>query len=165
MTTAAFQILRELGWRGPGGFDVGGYVHAPRYANRVPFVKWLVRDSWHELGSSHGYHSPMSKKQKPGKPNHHLRAWRIFNKMTLEELGEAVGTTKGVISELELSKKGLSHKWLVRLAPALKTRPGWILEYDPETLDHEALEAFMRLSPEKRAQAIKIIAVLDKKAG
>lgn len=165
MTSATPQLSRELCGRSPGGFDVGGNVHALRYANRVPFVKGLVRGSWHEVGTRCGYHFPMSKKPKEPKPHHHLRAWRIFNNMTLEELGEAVGTTKGVISELELSKKGLSYKWLVRLAPALKTRPGWILEYDPETLDHEALEAFMQLTPEKRAQALQIIHVLDKKAG
>lgn len=164
MTPATPQITRELCGRGLAGFDIGGYVHAPRYAICVPRVKGIVRVSGHDLVRAPGYPFRMSKKAKVPKPRHYLREWRVFRQMTLEALGEAVGTTKGVISELELSKKGLSHKWLARLAPALKTRPGWLLEYDPETLDHEAMEAFMRLTPEARAQAIRIIEVMSKKA-
>lgn len=84
--------------------------------------------------------------------------------MTLEELADAVGTTKGVISELELSKKGLSHKWLLRLAPALKTTPGTILDHHPDEVDLQAMQAFMGLNREDRVKVLQIIGVLTKKA-
>lgn len=107
----------------------------------------------------------MGKKAKTEKPRHYLREWRLFREMTLEALGEAVGTTKGVISELELSKKGLSHKWLARLAPPLRTMPGAILDYDPAEVDMEALDAFLRLGGSDKSQVLKIIGVLQKKTG
>jgi transcriptional regulator with XRE-family HTH domain len=99
------------------------------------------------------------------KPRHYLREWRQYREMTLEQLAEAVGTTKGVISELELSKKGLSLKWLYRLAPALQTSPGMIVDYHPEMVDHEAMAAFLSLGGEEKNQVLKIIGALKRKAG
>lgn len=61
---------------------------------------------------------------KNGGPNY-LRQWREYRRMTQEELTGAMDppTTGSVISLLEDGERGLSLKWLRRLAPALRTRP------------------------------------------
>src|SRR5687768_13320117 len=64
----------------------------------------------------------------------HLKAWREFRRMTQEELAEKVGTTGSVISMLESGNRGLSDKWLRKLAPALNTSPGHLLDHDPNDL-------------------------------
>src|SRR5690349_9788155 len=43
-------------------------------------------------------------------PNN-LRAWRKHNRMTQQELADAVGTAKSVISDLERGVVQLSDKW------------------------------------------------------
>src|SRR5690242_9035566 len=53
-------------------------------------------------------------------PNH-LKAWREFRKLSQEDLAEKVGTTASQISMLETGDRGLSAKWLRKLAPALGT--------------------------------------------
>lgn len=87
----------------------------------------------------------------------HLKAWRKFRHFTQEELAEKVGTTKAVISNLEVGERGLSDKWLRRLAPVLGTTPGFLLDHDPEDLDTAFLEAAMAVPPERRQQALEIL--------
>lgn len=157
------HLAGEIRNRFSGSLEVSGNLHAPLYANRVPVVNGLVRVSGHAWLKGNLYPRRVSKKSP--KPRHFLREWRQFHKMTLEDLAEAVGTTKGVISELELSKKGLSHKWLLRLAPALKTMPGMILDYHPADVDHEALDAFLRAGTGDKGEVLRVISVLHKKAG
>lgn len=96
---------------------------------------------------------------KNGGPNH-LRAWREYMRMTQEELAAACvpPTTGSVISLLEEGDRGLSLKWLRRLAPALKTRPGYLADYDPNTADTLSLEMIARLDPKQKEQVKEIIA-------
>ena len=82
--------------------------------------------------------------------------------MTQEQLAEAVGTTKAVISNIENGERGLSHKWLLRLAPALGTTPGFLLDHDPNELDTAFLEAAMQVAPEDRGQALQILRTFKK---
>lgn len=77
--------------------------------------------------------------------------------MTQEQLGDAVGTAGNVIGLLESGERGLSHKWLLRLAPALGTTPGFLLDHDPSDLDAQFLEAAMEVPKERRSQAIEIL--------
>lgn len=79
-------------------------------------------------------------KRKPKAPANNLRAWREFRELTQDELAELIGTNGSVISLLESGTRGLSLKWLIRLAPALKTKPGMILDHDPHNLDTSILE-------------------------
>lgn len=90
-------------------------------------------------------------------PLHYLLQWREYRSMTQEALAEAVGTTKGVISLLESGNRGLSDKWARRLAPALRTRPGWLLDHDPHTLPSDILEVWSAIPVERQAQAIKVL--------
>ena len=78
---------------------------------------------------------------KNGGPNH-LKAWREFRELTQEQLAEAVGTNANMIHYLETGERGLSAKWLRRLAPALKTTPGLLLDHDPNDLDSDMIEAW-----------------------
>ncbi|WP_168196018.1 helix-turn-helix domain-containing protein [Novosphingobium sp. EMRT-2] len=95
---------------------------------------------------------------KNGGPNH-LRAWREFMKLTQEQLANLCEppTTGAVISLLEEGERGLSLKWLRRLAPALKTRPGFIAEYDPKEVDTRTLEMISDLAPAQLAKVEKFV--------
>lgn len=77
--------------------------------------------------------------------------------MTLEEVGDAIGTTKAVIQQLESGRMALSHKWLLKLAPVFGTSPGFLLDHDPNNLDTAYLEAALSVPPERREQAIQIL--------
>lgn len=90
----------------------------------------------------------------------HLKAWRKHRRMTQEELADAVGTTKAVISNIETGSRGLSDKWLRKLAPALGTTPGFLLDYSPDDLDGSYLEAVLAVPPGRRKAAIQILDAL-----
>jgi transcriptional regulator with XRE-family HTH domain len=92
-------------------------------------------------------------------PNH-LRAWRKHNRMTQQELADAVGTAKSVISDLERGVVQLSDKWLRRLAPVLKTQPGHLLDYDPAELDNDIIDIWSRIDATDRPQAVRILRAL-----
>lgn len=100
-------------------------------------------------------------------PNH-LKAWRKFRRLTQQQLADAVEppTTKQVIQAVESGQRGLSDKWLRRLAPALGTTPGFLLDYAPEDIDSSYLEAALGVPREQRAQALEILRTFKKsKAG
>ena len=77
--------------------------------------------------------------------------------MTQDQLAEAVGTSKSVISDLENERLQLSPKWLRRLAPVLQTQPGHILEHDPETIDTDILDIWSRIDISDRSQAVRVL--------
>jgi len=87
----------------------------------------------------------------------HLRAWRELRGMTQAQLAESVGTTGAVISLLESGARGLSDKWLRRLAPVLGTKPGHLLETDPADVDTDVMEIWADIPEEDRAQAREIL--------
>lgn len=88
-------------------------------------------------------------------PNH-LQAWRVFRDMTQAELAEEVGTNQNMIGYLESGERGLSAKWLRRLAPALKTTPGFLLDHDPHELPRDLLEIWGRADATQRRQITDI---------
>jgi transcriptional regulator with XRE-family HTH domain len=99
------------------------------------------------------------KSDKNGGPNH-LKAWREFREMSQEELAKAVGTNQNMIGYLESGERGLSAKWLRRLAPALKTQPGFILEHDPKTLPTDIIEIWVNASDTERRQLVNLAKAL-----
>lgn len=94
-----------------------------------------------------------------------LRAWREFRDLTQDQLAERVGTTPAVISHLETEKRGLSAKWLYRLAPALGTTPGLLLDRDPTDPNSELLEIWASIPEERREQALQVLAIFGRKVG
>lgn len=68
-----------------------------------------------------------------------------------------VGTAGNVIGLLESGERGLSFKWLQRLAPVLKTTPGFLLDHDPNDIDAAFVEAAMGVPKDRREQAMTIL--------
>ena len=109
----------------------------------------------------------MAKKaKKPKHPRNFLREWREFRELTQEQLASALKppTKASVISLLENSDRGLSQKWLERLAPALGVRKGFIAEYPPESLDMRALEIFGQMPEDDQRQALSILETFQGRA-
>jgi transcriptional regulator with XRE-family HTH domain len=86
-----------------------------------------------------------------------LRAWREHRRMTQAKLAEAVGTTGAVISLLESGDRGLSSKWLLKLAPVLGTKPGHLLEVDPSEVSSDVLEIWAEIPEDRREQALDVL--------
>jgi transcriptional regulator with XRE-family HTH domain len=98
--------------------------------------------------------------RKAAKPSvNHLRAWREYRGLTQAQLAEMVDTTDNVISMLESGDRQLSSKWLNRLAPALRTRAGFLLEFAPEDADLSILEAIVEVPKDRKAEALQILRV------
>lgn len=87
----------------------------------------------------------------------YLKAWREYRKLNQDQLAEMVGTTKAVISLLENEKRPLSSKWLRKLAEALDTQPGHILDHDPNEVPNDVFDLWSRIGKSDRAQAARIL--------
>ena len=89
-------------------------------------------------------------------PNY-LRAWREHRRMTQEELAAEVGTTGAVISLLEEGKRGLSAKWLRKLAPILNTTPGHLLDHNPGELPSDIFDIWSHIEERERPRALRVL--------
>lgn len=87
----------------------------------------------------------------------HLRAWREFRRMTQEELAEKVGTTGAVISLIESGARGLSDKWLRKLAPALNTTAGHLLDHDPNDLPTDIIDIWSHIAERDKPTALRVL--------
>lgn len=96
-----------------------------------------------------------------------LRAWREFRRMTQEELAAAMEppTTGAVVSLLENGDRRLAPKWLRRIAPALGTTPGFLLDHRPEDLPRDMMEVLNRIPLDRRKQAIAILETFTERTG
>jgi predicted transcriptional regulator len=92
---------------------------------------------------------------RPG-PNF-LRKWREHRKLSQVELAEMVGTSHQVIGYLERGRTQLSAKWLRRLADALSTTPGHLLDIDPDETGNEIIDIWSRIPERERANAVKAL--------
>jgi transcriptional regulator with XRE-family HTH domain len=79
------------------------------------------------------------------RPANYLRAWREHRGLTQAQLAAMAGTEGSVISLLESGDRGLSDKWLRRLALPLKTTPGALLDFHPESVNEDMLEQWGRI--------------------
>jgi transcriptional regulator with XRE-family HTH domain len=102
-------------------------------------------------------------KRKRSAPANNLRAWREYRQLTQDELAALIGTNGSVISLLESGTRGLSLKWLQKLAPALKTKPGILLDHDPNDLDTAILEIWANVPDNLRPLARENLATFAKK--
>jgi transcriptional regulator with XRE-family HTH domain len=100
-------------------------------------------------------------KKKSSKPSaNHLRAWREKAGLTQDQLAALVGTAGNVIGLLESGERGLSDKWLRKLAPHLGTTPGYLLDHDPDEVDAEFLETVIQASKGRKALVLSVIRAL-----
>jgi transcriptional regulator with XRE-family HTH domain len=88
---------------------------------------------------------------KNGGPNY-LKAWRLFRGLTQEQLAALVDTNANMIGYLESGERGLSAKWLRRLAPALDTTPGMLLDHDPRALDADIIDIWAHAGAREKRQ-------------
>lgn len=137
-------------------------AHGHRFANCEPDGKRKVRVLANDRLFLISHYTNMTK---PRTQQHYLREWREAANLTQDDLAALVGTSKSVISELENSKKGLSNKWLGRLAPHLKTTKGAILDFHPDWVDREMLDHFLGIGEADRPQALKILGTFPKRTG
>jgi transcriptional regulator with XRE-family HTH domain len=101
---------------------------------------------------------------KNGGPNN-LRAWRVHKKLSQAELAARVKppTNANMIQYLESGERGLSLKWLRRLADALETTPGHLADHAPEDVDAELLDFWSRkMDHDQRRQLRRIAEALTK---
>jgi transcriptional regulator with XRE-family HTH domain len=77
--------------------------------------------------------------------------------MTQQELADALGTAKSVISDLERGVVQLNDKWLRRLAPVLETQPGHLLDYDPADLDTDIIDIWGKIDERDRETARRVL--------
>ncbi len=86
-----------------------------------------------------------------------LRAWREHRGMTQSKLAEMVDTTGAVISLLESGDRGLSDKWLRRLAPVLGTTPGHLLDVHPDEAPNDYEQIWARIPEDRRGHALEVL--------
>lgn len=91
-----------------------------------------------------------------------MAAWREYRKMTQAKLADAVGTNANMISMLENAERGLSAKWLRRLAPILDTTPGMLLDHNPFDLDSDVLDIWTKADQRQKRQLTEIARTLIK---
>lgn len=101
----------------------------------------------------------MNDSDKNAGPNN-LEAWRKFRGMTQAALAEAVDTTHNMIGYLESGERALSAKWLRRLAAALDTTPGMLLDHDPKELDADIIDIWASADLRERRQLIDLAKVV-----
>lgn len=106
----------------------------------------------------------MANEDKNGGPNY-LQAWREYRNMTQETLADKLDTSPSVISMLESGERGLSAKWLRRLAPVLGVQPGYILDFAPNDLDSDLLDIWVNTSPEQRRQLVDVAKAVVRRTG
>ncbi|WP_299327597.1 helix-turn-helix transcriptional regulator [Parasphingopyxis sp.] len=94
-------------------------------------------------------------------PNY-LRAWREHRGLSQAELGERIGTSHQVVGYLERGRTELSAKWLRKIAPALDTTPGMLLEHDPSDLDADIIDIWAHASLREKRQLTEIAKTITK---
>jgi transcriptional regulator with XRE-family HTH domain len=101
----------------------------------------------------------------------YLRAWRLHRNLSLDELANEVGTSKGTISELETGKPKkdgspplrFNRDWVDRMSKALNTTGGYLIDVNPFAVDDaftRLREDYNALSEDQRLTAANLIAAL-----
>lgn len=106
----------------------------------------------------------MDSDDKNGGPNN-LRAWRMAKGLTQQELADRVvpKTTANMIQYLESGERGLSLKWLRRLADAMDMTVGHLADHMPEEVDGDVLDFWTRkMSADQKRQLAAIAEALAK---
>lgn len=105
--------------------------------------------------------SGMSDESKNAGPNH-LKAWREFRGLTQQQLADAAHTTQHQIAYLESGERSMSAKWLRRLAPALDTTPGMLLDHDPSAMSADIVDIWATASLRQKQQLVEVARAIVK---
>lgn len=79
-------------------------------------------------------------------PNH-IRRLRLAKQLTLQQLAEAVGTSKGQIDKLEKGGRRLTVEWMIRIGRALACDPRALLQLDFISDDKDETAALATILP------------------
>lgn len=90
----------------------------------------------------------------------HLRAWREKAGLSQDELARLVNTKGNVIGLLESGERGLSDKWLRKLAPIFGITPGWLLDHDPNDMDTDVVREAMTVPKDRQSLAVELLKTL-----
>lgn len=93
--------------------------------------------------------------EKNGGPNM-VQAWREFRGLSRELLAERLDTSPQMIWALEVGERGLTAKWLRRIAKALNTTPGHLLDGDPRKLPTNVIDIWHAIPDDQREQAERV---------
>lgn len=105
----------------------------------------------------HLQNADMTDRPLPQRETNYIQAWRLRRGMTQAQLAEAVGTTASVISLLENGDRSLSAKWLRRIAGALKTSAGFLLDRHPDDLPTDVTDIWYQIPESQRDQALRVL--------
>jgi transcriptional regulator with XRE-family HTH domain len=78
-----------------------------------------------------GPHRKLQKRQPRQWGKNSVKSWRVFRNLTVEQLSDLTGLSTGNISAIENRRQGYSDESLEKLAHALRTTPGALLDVDP----------------------------------
>ncbi|HXQ16836.1 MAG TPA: helix-turn-helix transcriptional regulator [Caulobacteraceae bacterium] len=92
-----------------------------------------------------------------GEAPSNLRAWREHRSMTVAELAKKSGLGAQTIIALEAGEMDLSVKLLNKLADALNTTSGYVLDVNPDDSSPELFDAVRAVPKERRSQALEIL--------
>lgn len=130
------------------------YKHAKTFAKEFKVRwEWLldgIGEPWLTKPSDQEHTATAS-------PGANLRTWREFRGLTVGELAKRVGVSAQNIADLESGAAELSDKWRARLAPALNTRAGFLLDLDPNDVDPAFIDTVSAIPKQDRAQALQIL--------
>jgi transcriptional regulator with XRE-family HTH domain len=157
MTIRNAELLGKLGGRQIEGLDdfAKGHSLTSQIASNkaTAFPHTFGKD----VVSQGSQYVRMGKKPTRDAANN-IRAWRDYRRMSQARLAELCDTKDNVISNLESGERQLTEKWLVKLAKALETTPGYLLDHDPNDLDTELIRAAQEAAKGgNRAQVLTIL--------
>jgi len=100
-----------------------------------------------------------------------LKTWRKSKGLTLEALAEAIGTSKGHLSDMERNNKPLSSRWLEKIASTYGVSESEILgsaipvavQADGPDPLREVLEQFETLTPEAQSDILAVMKHMPKR--
>jgi transcriptional regulator with XRE-family HTH domain len=93
-----------------------------------------------------------------------LRQWRDYRELSQEQLGEKIGLTQGMISQLESGLSDYTGTHLENLSTALGCTVYQLLFQDPRVPD-DPMALYEALPEYERAHAIEMLKGLQRAAG
>jgi len=144
--------------RGPGAakFIPLEYKHAREFA-QVFKVRW----EWLLDGLGEPWLTDSDAEEDDGseeeRESNHLQAWRVYRGLTVAQLSKKSGISAQTISGIESGEMDPSTKLMGKLADALDTTVGYLLDNLPEDADPNIFNAIKAIPKERRSQALEIL--------
>jgi len=147
--------------RGPGAakFIPLEYKHAREFA-RVFKVRWEwlldgLGEPW--LTASDAEEDEVSSEEQEEKETHHLQAWRVYHGLTVAQLSKKSGISAQTIAGIECGEIDPGTKLLTKLADALNTTTGYLVDHLPEDADPNIFNTVSAIPKDRRSQALEIL--------